>query len=190
MNPESDPDVQLMLALQGGDLAAFDRLFALHYAGAVRFAARFVGSRARAEEVAQDVFLQLFRSRDRYLPRARFKTWLFRMVANACLTDLRRPDHKRRVDDPDAAERLAADPESDASGERALLGREAADKMRLAVESLPPQQRAALLLARAEGLSYEEVAETLSLSVSAVKSLIHRATVTLQDGWHRGEGEE
>lgn len=189
MNPERDPDVRLMLALQAGELEAFDRLFAQHYAGVVRFAARFVGSRARAEEVAQDVFLQLFRTRDRYLPRARFKTWLYRMAANACLTDLRKPDHRRRVDDPEAAERLPSDPDRDASGERALLGREAVDKMRHAVEALPPQQRAALLLARAEGLSYEEVAETLSLSVSAVKSLIHRATVTLQEGWHRGEGE-
>lgn len=190
MDPRSDPDVQAMLALQQGDLAAFDQLFTRHIKGVVRYAVRFVGSQARAEELAQDVFLQLFKTRARYEPRARFKTWLFRMVSNACMSELRGADRRRRVDTPDGvvddAVLARSSPDGFTSGrgaeggELALLGREAVDKMVEAVDSLPPQQRAAVWLARAEGLSYDEVAESLGCSVSAVKSLIHRATVTLQ----------
>lgn len=183
MEPLSDPDVQLMLALQQGDLSAFDQLFRKHISGVVRFATRFVRSQARAEELAQDVFLRLFKTRATYTPKARFKTWLFRMVHNACLSELRSGDHRRRTDlagggaDPAAAIEAALPPV--ASAESAWLDSEAIEHLRLAVASLPEQQRAALLLARSEGLSYEEVATTLGCSVSAVKSLIHRATVTL-----------
>lgn len=172
-----------MLALQQGDLSAFDVLFRKHVAGVVRFARRFVRSEARAEELAQDVFLQLYRTRDRYEPRARFKTWLFRMVNNACLSELRSADRRRRFDpaagsaDPDAA--LEAVMPSTPSSEHDALDAEAVGAIRDAVSRLPGQQRAALLLARSEGLSYDEVAATLGCSVSAVKSLIHRATVTL-----------
>lgn len=183
MKPVNDSDVQLMLALQQGDLSAFDVLFRKHVAGVVRFARRFVRSEARAEELAQDVFLQLYRTRDRYEPRARFKTWLFRMVNNACLSELRSADRRRRFDpaagsaDPDAA--LEAVMPSTPSSEHDALDAEAVGAIRDAVSRLPGQQRAALLLARSEGLSYDEVAATLGCSVSAVKSLIHRATVTL-----------
>jgi RNA polymerase sigma-70 factor (ECF subfamily) len=187
LNAEADPDVQLMLAVQRGDRSAFEQLFEKHVRGVVGFAAQFVGSRARAEELAQDVFLQVYRTRARYVPRARFTTWLYRMVTNACLSEVRRADHRTRsrlrddsanhsVDDlgslPDVATR---------SSEDALLSQESLDRLRAVLDDLPPQQRAALLLARVEGLSYEEVAEALSCSVSAVKSLIHRATVTLRD---------
>jgi RNA polymerase sigma-70 factor (ECF subfamily) len=188
LKPDNDPDVQLMLALQQGDLSAFDVLFRKHVAGVVRFARRFVRSEARAEELAQDVFLQLYKTRDRYEPRARFKTWLFRMVNNACLSELRSADHRRRSDpaaaggDPDVA--LEAVMRSTPSSEHDALDAEAVGAIRNAVGRLPEQQRAALLLARSEGLSYDEVAETLGCSVSAVKSLIHRATVTLAARLH------
>ncbi len=186
LDTQADPDVQLMLAVQRGDQAAFHRLFEKHVAGVIGFAMQFVGNRARAEEVAQDVFLQVYRTRARYVPRARFKTWLYRMVTNACLSELRRPEHRARVqpldpspagqgDDPPPAFELPT-----RSSEDLTLDREAVDRLRTAVTALPTQQRAALLLARVNGLSYDEVAASLSCSVSAVKSLIHRATVTLR----------
>lgn len=185
-----DPDVQLMLSVQRGDQGAFQELFEKHISGVIGFAMQFVANRARAEELAQDVFLQLYRTRARYSPRARFTTWLFRMVTNACLSELRRPEHRARVQSLDHANReYGDDPPSSAepstpSSEDAALDREAVEKLRAAVAQLPPQQRAALLLARANGLSYEEVALSLSCSVSAVKSLIHRATVTLRGRLH------
>jgi RNA polymerase sigma-70 factor (ECF subfamily) len=187
LNPEADPDVQLMLAVQRGDRSAFEQLFEKHARGVVGFAAQFVGVRARAEELAQDVFLQIYRTRARYVPTARFTTWLYRMVTNACLSEVRRADHRNRVqssdhvpapedDDPGSLPEVAT-----RSSEEVVLSQESLDRLRDELEDLPPQQRAALLLARVEGLSYEEVAEALASSVSAVKSLIHRATVKLRD---------
>jgi RNA polymerase sigma-70 factor (ECF subfamily) len=187
LNAEADPDVQLMLAVQRGDRSAFEQLFEKHVRGVVGFAAQFVGARARAEELAQDVFLQVYRTRARYLPRARFTTWLYRMVTNACLSEVRRADHRSRSRALDDSANRSIDElgsltdGATRSSEDALLSQESLDRLRTVLDTLPPQQRAALLLARVEGLSYEEVAEALSCSVSAVKSLIHRATVTLRD---------
>ena len=187
LNAEADPDVQLMLAVQRGDRSAFERLFEKHVRGVVGFAAQFVGTRARAEELAQDVFLQIYRARARYVPTARFTTWLYRMVTNACLSELRRADHRHRAQAVDHREERGVDearsiPEAAGrSSEDALLSQETLSHVRAVLAELPPQQRAALLLARLEGLSYDEVATTLACSVSAVKSLIHRATVTLRD---------
>jgi len=189
VQPEDDPDVQRMLAVQAGDSGAFQELYGKYSRQIVRFAMRFVGSQARAEELAQDVFLQVYRARRRYQPRARFATWLFRIATNTCLTELRRPEHRTRpesIDAPDpASDRDSGLELSDATapeGEATVLSAELQGRVQTLLERLPPQQRAALLLARAEGFSYEDVAASLDCSVSAVKSLIHRATVTLRDG--------
>jgi RNA polymerase sigma-70 factor (ECF subfamily) len=187
VGPESDPDVQLMLAVQHNDATAFRQLFDKHAAGVVGFAMQFVGSKARAEELAQDVFLRLYRHRGRYMPRARFTTWLYRMVTNACITELRRAEHRvgsysmdegRTADTqgpPELPDRTAI------SGEDAVLQQERLQSLKHVLNDLPAQQRAALLLARVEGMSYDEVGVSLGCSVAAVKSLIHRATVTLRD---------
>jgi RNA polymerase sigma-70 factor (ECF subfamily) len=109
------------------------------------------------------------------------------MVTNACLSELRRPEHRVRLQpfDPPSGEHMDASSASvevpSRSSEEAVLDRETVDRLRAAVGQLPAQQRAALLLARVNGLSYDEVAASLSCSVSAVKSLIHRATVTLRE---------
>jgi RNA polymerase sigma-70 factor (ECF subfamily) len=182
-----------MLAVQRGDEAAFDRLFEKHAAAVVRFARQFVRSQARAEELAQDVFLQIYRNRSGYRPTAKFTTWLYRIVTNACLSEVRRPEHKVRFEQPPpSAGHEEPDPPlvdaDEPTPEETLLSREAVDTIQRALEALPAQQRAALLLARVEGMSYEDVAESVSCSVSAVKSLIHRATVTLRKKL-RPEGE-
>jgi RNA polymerase sigma-70 factor, ECF subfamily len=189
VQPEDDPDVQRMLAVQAGDPGAFQELYNKYARQMVRFAMQFVGSQARAEELGQDVFLQVFRARRRYQPRARFATWLFRIATNACLTEVRRPEHRSRVEsinavDPASDRDVQVDLSDPAAleGETAALSQELRGRIRTLLERLPPQQRAALLLARTEGFSYEDVAASLDCSVSAVKSLIHRATVTLRDG--------
>jgi len=177
-----------MLAFQRGDRAAFEQLFTKHVGRVVAFAAQFVGSRAQAEELAQDVFLRLFRTRSRYTPTARFSTWLYRMVTNACVSTKRRPDFRMRrqalhpIGDDDAAEIEIPT----ASTEDGVANMEALRQMHEVIAELPAQQRAALLLARGEGLSYDEVAASLGCSVSAVKSLVHRATITLRE--RLGEG--
>lgn len=192
MEAGDDPDVRLMLAAQAGDTEAFQRLYAKYARQIVRFALQFCGSLARAEELAQDVFLQVYKARAGYEARARFSTWLFRIATNACLSEMRRPEHRSpaaSLDAPDPGEddtgsRDLPDAESP-EGEASALASERRAVVRRLLAELPPQQHAALLLARAEGFSYEEVADTLGVSVPAVKSLIHRATVALRQGMER-----
>src|SRR5262245_7930389 len=184
-----------MLAAQAGDTEAFQQLYGKYARQIVRFAMQFCGSQARAEELAQDVLRQAHRARSRYEARARFRTWLFRIATNTCLSEMRRPEHRTATfslddaDEEDEGSRDLPDPDSP-EGESAALASEKRERLRQLLAQLPPQQRAALLLARAEGFSYEEVAESLGVSVPAVKSLIHRGTVALRDGMRRYESGE
>jgi RNA polymerase sigma-70 factor (ECF subfamily) len=176
-----DPDAALMLAFQGGDEAAFRALFEKYGRAMVAFCHRFVHDAARAEELAQDVFLKLHCSADRYRPTARFKTFLYRIAANHCMNEVRRgeygarrrrgADREREPTDPDTLPGGSATPEQAAEG--AALSR----AVEALLDALPDKQRAAFVLCRFEGLSYEEIALALDATVSAVKSLVHRATV-------------
>jgi RNA polymerase sigma-70 factor (ECF subfamily) len=186
--PASDPDVQLMLRLRAGDDGAFRELFEKHSRAIVNFAYQFIGNRARAEELAQDVFFQIYRAAARYEPHAKFTTWLYRIATNACLNEVRRPERRFRTrsleyseeDSRERAEIALPDPNA-VRGESALAGRELEARIRDVLAALPPNQRAALVLSRVEGLSYREVAEALECSESAVKSLVFRATATMRE---------
>jgi RNA polymerase sigma-70 factor (ECF subfamily) len=176
-----DPDAALMVAFQGGDDAAFRALFEKYAPAMVSFCHRFVRDRARAEELAQDVFLKLHAAAGRYQPSARFKTYLYRIAANHCLNEVRRNKHEPVREQPHPDAPGAADPDAHAGSlptpeevsQGAALGR----AVEAFLDRLPANQRAALVLCRFEGLSYEEIAAVLDTSVSAVKSLVHRATV-------------
>jgi RNA polymerase sigma-70 factor (ECF subfamily) len=182
----SDPDVQLMQKVRKGDQAAYRELFAKYSQAVVNFANRFVPNRSRAEELAQDAFLQIFRARARYEPRARFTTYLYRVVTNLCLNELRRFDYQGKTEplegnpneEGESIREIADD--RIAAAEDQLAGTETGGRIRDVLDTLPPNQRAALLLSRVEGLSYLEVAESLETTESAVKSLIFRATQTLR----------
>jgi RNA polymerase sigma-70 factor (ECF subfamily) len=186
--PTSDPDVRLMLRFRAGDERAFRELFEKHGRAIVNFAYNFVGSRPRAEELAQDVFLQVYRAGARYEPHARFTTWLYRIATNACLNEVRRPERRYGMrplehasDDPRERAEIALPDPAAPSGESALAGRELERRIREVLGALPENQRAALLLSRVDGLSYREVADALDCSESAVKSLVFRATATLRE---------
>jgi RNA polymerase sigma-70 factor (ECF subfamily) len=185
--PATDPDVQLMLRFQAGDDDAFRELFEKYTRAIVNFAYHFVGSRPRAEELAQDVFLQVYKAAARYEPQAKFTTWLYRIATNACLNEVRRPERRYKTrslehDTEDGSERAEiAFPDPHAvSGEDASAGRELEAKIQTALGDLPANQRAALVLSRIEGMSYREVADALDCSESAVKSLVFRATATMR----------
>ncbi len=175
-----DPDAALMLAFQRGDEGAFRALYERHAPAMFRFCHHFVRNTARAEELAQDVFLKVYRARERYQPSARFQTFLYRVASNHCLNEVRRGAYER------PAEPAGEDPEADgpdslpsreASPEEVVRGKALEAAFRALLARLPDKQRAALVLCRFEGLSYEEIAQVLETSVSAVKSLVHRATV-------------
>ena len=185
--PASDPDVQLMLRFRAGDDEAFRELFEKHSRAIVNFAYHFVGSRPRAEELAQDVFLQVYRAGPRYEPQAKFTTWLYRIATNACLNEVRRPEHrfKKRPleyqpeDSRERGEIAFPDPQA-VRGESALAGRELEARIRDVLAKIPANQRAALVMSRVDGMAYCDVAEALDCSESAVKSLVFRATATLR----------
>jgi RNA polymerase sigma-70 factor (ECF subfamily) len=177
----------MMERVRDGDGDAFEVLFNKYSGAIVKFAYRFLGSRDRAEEVAQTVFLQLYRARKRYEPRARFATFLYRIAANLCLNELRRFDYSGKIEPLDASHESGGISVADRLSDHDCRGpvhhlacREAATELKRALKGLPPNQRMALLLSRVDGLSYQEVADDLDTSVSAVKSLIFRATATLR----------
>jgi RNA polymerase sigma-70 factor (ECF subfamily) len=189
-----DPDAALMLAFQGGDEAAFRALFEKYGRATMAFCNRFVKDPARAEELAQDVFLKIHRSADRYQPSARFTTFLYRIATNHCLNEVRRGEYQVRAElptleqgegpcDPDSLAGDAATPE-----EMARAGALARDVDAL-LARLPESQRAAFVLARFEGMPYEEIAKVLDTSVSSVKSLVHRATVAAARALEPWSGE-
>jgi len=182
----ADPDVALMLRLQAGDQAAFQDLFQKFSPRVLQYARRLVGSEARAEEVTQDVFVQIFRFRNRYKPQSRLTTWVFTIATNLCLNELRRPERHLRVDlweRRDGEDHPEGPPLPDPAAvtpEEGAATRELADQLREAVAALPPKQRMALLLSRVDGLAYRDVGEAMGCSEGAVKALLFRATQTLK----------
>jgi RNA polymerase sigma-70 factor (ECF subfamily) len=185
----ADPDVPLMERVRDADdTAAFRELFGKHSDAVVNFAYRFVNNRNRAEELAQDAFLQIYRARSRYEPKARFTTYLYRVVTNLCLNELRRFDYQgkteplegRPLEDGEEGIRELADLEIPDVEDR-LAGIETGTRIQKVLDKLPENQKSALLLSRVEGLSYQEVAQCLQTTESAVKSLIFRATQTLRE---------
>ncbi len=179
-----DPDAALMLAFQQGDEGAFRALFERHARAMFQFCHHFVRNAARAEELAQDAFLNVYRARDRYRPTARFKTYLYRVASNLCLNELRRARGEgapapagRPADGEDPPNDLDALPSGAATPEELARGRALEAAFQGLLARLPEKQRAALVLCRFEGLSYEEIAQVLETTVPAVKSLVHRATV-------------
>jgi RNA polymerase sigma-70 factor (ECF subfamily) len=176
-----DDDAELLLAFQRGDEAAFRLLYERNARAMIAFCHRFVRDAARAEELAQDVFVKLYRMAGRYQPSARFKTFLYRVATNHCLNEVRRAEFMARASGPlgeDQAPDLDALPSGAAGPHDEAVARSLEQAVVSLLGALPEKQRAAFVLCRFEGMSYEEIAETLETSVSAVKSLIHRATVS------------
>jgi len=178
-----------MLRFQKGDTEAFQQLFHKYSPPVVNFAFRFLGSQARAEEIAQEVFLQVYRWQNRYEPKAKFSTWLFKIAHNHCLNEVRKGEYRVSLEsldpprDIDGEERESNLPDTNSSrGEDILAAKEAADRIQQILRRIPESQRMALLLSRMEGMSYQEVAEVLGSTEKAVKSLVFRATQSLKEG--------
>ena len=177
---EADADAELMVKVAAGDKAAFRVLFDRYQASVARFAFRFVGDRARAEELAQDIFVNLYRSAKSYRPSAKLKTFLFRVATNHCLNEVRRGEY-RMPHAADASEEGKPEPAAP-SGTRpdeSYAGKELEQAVGQALDGMSERERAAFCMCRFEGMPYREIAEALSASEAAVKSLIHRATLAV-----------
>ena len=174
----SDPDVRLMLAFRAGDTAAFDALFRRWSGPLLRYLERMLRDAAGAEELVQEVFLRVHRARDRYLPTARFSTWLYRIATHLAWNELRRPRRREphRSRDEEGGPVLVSD---DAPADAVADARRLGARVERELATLPGKQRAALCLTAVEGLSYAEVALALEVSEQAVKALVHRARSAL-----------
>jgi RNA polymerase sigma-70 factor (ECF subfamily) len=175
--PHPDPDVALMLRFQRGDEAAFEELVKRHTRPVLNLVYRYVGDASRAEDVAQDIFVKVYRARMKYEPKAKFSTWLYRVAVNHCLNDIRSRKSQPSLAAPinDLLEHPSGE-DPDARLRREELRRAVKD----ALDALPENQRMAVLLARYEELSYEQIAETMGMSLEAVKSVLFRAKENLQ----------
>jgi RNA polymerase sigma-70 factor (ECF subfamily) len=185
MDFQSDPDVVLMLRVRDGDRAAFDVLIERYRKPLLNVIARTIGRDADAEDLAQDVFVRVYRSAPRYQPTAKFSTWLYTIARRVCLNHARAQTFRRWFtlggdddqDDPpgDPPDPRSPDPAADL--ERRELQRVVAQ----AVAGLPERLRFAVILRRYEELGYEEIAAVLGCSVTAAKLRVHRANAMLAD---------
>ncbi len=186
MPADLDLDAALMLRVKQGDATAFSQLVDKYKQPVMNFAYRTLRDLTEAEDLAQNVFVQVYKSARRYEPSAKFSTWLFTIARNLCLNEIRRrarhpaesldQTHAETDDQPlhQVEDRRVVLPSEE------LLHGELDQKITDALAELPENQRTALLLCRQEALSYEEIAEVLGCSLSATKSLIHRGRETLK----------
>lgn len=177
-------DAELMLRVKGGDTVSFVVLLERYRAPIIHFLGRMVQDQAAAEELAQEVFLRVYKARKRYSPDARFTTWLFRIATNLALNAVRdnRVERGAAVPieemEPGATGRLR-DPQRTA--EQEMIENERAREIRAAVWALPQKQRAAVILHKYHDLDYVQIARILGCSMSALRSLLFRAYETLRE---------
>jgi RNA polymerase sigma-70 factor (ECF subfamily) len=178
-----DYDAELMLRVKDGDGASFGVLLDKHRSSVVHFLYRMVQNHAIAEELAQDVFLRVYRSRSTYEPTAKFTTWLFRIATHLALNALRDGKNERlqeRLDDDSSDMPVRQVSDRRPSIEQSMVYRARLDEVRRAIKTLPEKQRAAVLMHKYEEMEYSQIATVLSCSESAVKSLLFRAYETLR----------
>jgi len=181
-------DVQLMQGVKTGDEVSFELLLLKYRTPVVHFLGRMVRDRAQAEDLAQEVFIRVYRARGKYKPSAKFTTWLFRIATNLALNSVR--DERRylrnvsideTVDSGEGNEVARVDvPSAEPGALDRMLARQRARQIRRAILALPEKQRAAVLLHKYQGMDYDEIARVLECSESALKSLLFRAYETLR----------
>jgi RNA polymerase sigma-70 factor (ECF subfamily) len=180
-------DSAIMLDLRAGNLSCFDFLIQKYRKPIVSFMYRMVHNQAVAEELAQEVFLRVYRSRETYRAEARFSTWLYRIASNLAVNHARDTRHERAastvyLDETDSETGTSPDVADDGIGaEEELIRRERFNAIRQHVMALPERQRMAVLMHKYEGMDYRQIGEVLKLSESATKSLLFRAYQTLRE---------
>jgi RNA polymerase sigma-70 factor, ECF subfamily len=178
-----DLDAELMLRVKEGDGASFGVLLDKHRSSVVHFLFRMVQNHAVAEELAQEVFLRVYRSRATYEATAKFTTWLFRIATHLALNSLRDGKYERlqdRLDDDSNDMPVRQIRDVQPSVEQSMVYQTRLDEIRRAIHALPHKQRAAVLMHKYEEMEYTKIAEVLGCSESAVKSLLFRAYETLR----------
>ena len=180
-------DADIMLQVKAGDDSAFEYLVQKYRRPMVSFMFRMAHSNAAAEDLAQEVFLRVYRSRESYEASAKFTTWLYRIATNLAVNHARDTRHERAentvsLDEPDEDSGRTLDlPDRTPSVEETLVQRERLAAIRQRVQDLPERQRIAVVMHKYQQMDYRQIADVLKLSESATKSLLFRAYETLRD---------
>ncbi|HMJ91111.1 MAG TPA: sigma-70 family RNA polymerase sigma factor [Candidatus Acidoferrum sp.] len=187
MSAQADPDAALMLRVKDGDRTAFAELVERYKQPVINLIARTIHDPTEAEDLAQNAFVQAYKSAHRYEVTAKFSTWMFTIARNLALNEIRRRSRhpadsldETFADNDEQPIRQVEDRRQGGPTENLLHG-ELVDKIDEAVNALPDKQRTALMLCREDEMSYEEIAKVIGCTLSATKSLIHRARETLKD---------
>lgn len=181
---DDDSDESLMLAYRDGDAGAFDRLYGRHKGGVYRYLLRQCRNAALADELFQDVWMNLIRARAGYEVQAKFATWLYRIAHNRLMDHFRRIDGARVSLDDEAVVAVIDEPEAPRAvqPEAQAESREQAARLLLLLEALPQEQREAFLLQQEGGLSVEEIAEATGVNRETAKSRLRYAIAKLRQG--------
>ncbi|MBV9299016.1 MAG: sigma-70 family RNA polymerase sigma factor [Verrucomicrobia bacterium] len=172
-----EPEIGWMARIREGDMEAFRLLVETHQARVIGTINKMLGSDAEAEDLAQQVFIRVWKSAPRYQPTAKFTTWLFRITRNLVFNELRRKRHFADQSEERAEPIERAEREPD----RVLLEGELQRAIQEAINQLPESQRIAIILRRFEEMPYEEIAKVMGTSVAAVKSILFRARAELRE---------
>jgi RNA polymerase sigma-70 factor (ECF subfamily) len=176
-------DAELMLRVREGDTESFALLLERHRAPVIHFLYRMVQNQSVAEELAQEVFLRVYRSRANYEPTAKFTTWLFRIASHLALNWIRDRRHEKGQESLDAEVKdgMARQvPDRKMSAEQSMVRETRFEEIRKAIAALPDKQRSAVLMHKYEEMEYSQIAAVLECSESAVKSLLFRAYESLR----------
>jgi RNA polymerase sigma-70 factor (ECF subfamily) len=182
LNP-ADQDVYWMQRVAGGDMEAFQALIEAHQTRVVGTVAKMLGDDVDSEDIAQQVFIRVWKSANRYQPTAKFTTWLFKITRNLVFNELRRRKrHPVTALEHEETEHFFQPADSGGmSPDASLLDSELNEAIQMAIDALPETQRMAIVLRRYEDMPYEEIGEVLNLSVPAVKSVLFRARAELRE---------
>jgi len=183
--PLEDPDAALLIRFRNGDETAFEILVDKFKGPVFSYIWRQIGNMNEAEDIAQNVFVQVYKSASRYEPKAKFTTWLFTIARNLCLNEFRRRQRHplqslEENRSEDSSEEMQFEDHTVRSPSSEMVDKELQEKILAVIQTLPENQKTALLLCRYEGLSYLEIAKVLKTTESATKSLIHRARETMK----------
>jgi len=182
-NQARDGDSELMLRVRDGDLGSFELLLEKHRGPMIHFLRRLVQNDAVAEELSQEVFLRVFKSRQNYQPSAKFTTWLFRIGTHLALNWIRDGQNEKSqtsLDKETVAGVTRQVPDRRRTAEQELLNEAKLREVRVAISSLPAKQRAAVMMHKYEEMEYAQIAGAIGCSESAVKSLLFRAYESLR----------
>jgi len=172
-----EPEIEWMVRIREGDMEALRLLVETHQARVIGTISKMLGSDAESEDLAQQVFIRIWKSAPRYQPTAKFTTWLFRITRNLVFNELRRKRHfaDQTEEIPEPTERADKEPD------QVLLGEELQRAIQDAINRLPESQRMAIILRRYEEMPYEEIAKVMGTTVPAVKSILFRARAELRE---------